>query len=87
MILSPQNYLLGDPSRSTIHQTRINVVGGTVTDALTFGVKQPTCAIDMAVTAPELRSWVGEVWVEKFPYVPDAQMVGNPGEGLGGSIL
>jgi len=83
MIISPQNFLLGDPSRGTIHQTRINVVNGTVTDALTFGAKQPTCSIDLSVTAPNLQSFVGEVYTPKYPYVPDAQEVGNIGAGSG----
>ncbi|KAL9609939.1 MAG: hypothetical protein Q9167_005335 [Letrouitia subvulpina] len=82
MIIAPQNYLLGDPSRSTIHQTRINFVKGAVTDALTFGTKQPTCALDLSVTKPNLETFVGEVYTSKYPYHPDAQMLGNPGEGL-----
>ncbi|KAL8952143.1 MAG: hypothetical protein Q9222_001920 [Ikaeria aurantiellina] len=86
MIVAPQNYLLGDPSRGTIHQTRINVVNGSVTDALTFGVKNPTCSIDLSDTAPDVESFIGEVYVEKYPYLPDAQMLGNPGAGLEGSI-
>lgn len=86
MIIAPQNYLLGDPSRSTIHQTRINVVNGAVTDALTFGVKQPTCSLDLSVTAPNLQSFVGEIYESKYPYHPNAQMLGNPGDGLEASI-
>lgn len=82
MIIAPQNYLLGDPSRSTIHQTRINVINGSVTDALTFGAKQPTCSVDLSVTAPNLQSFVGEVYVSKFPYLPNSQQLGNPGDGL-----
>ncbi|KAL8748325.1 MAG: hypothetical protein Q9184_007392 [Pyrenodesmia sp. 2 TL-2023] len=84
MILTPQNYLLNDPSHSNVYQTRINILGGNVTDALTFGVKQLICAIGMAVAARNPRSWVRMIWVEKFPYVPDAQLVGNPGEGRWG---
>ena len=82
MIIAPQNYLLGDPSRRSIHGTRINAVGGVVTDALTFGATQPTCKLDLSVTAPELKTWVGEVYTGKFPFLPDSQMIGNPGEGL-----
>ena len=83
MIMTPQNYLLGDPSRGTIHQTRINAIKGSVTDALTFGVKQPTCSLDLSLTAPNLQSFIGEVYIGKYPYHPDSQMIGNPGEGLG----
>ena len=82
MIIAPQNYLLGDPSRSTIHQTRINFINGSVTDALSFGVKQPTCDVDLSTTAPNLKTFVGEAYITKYPYHPDAQMIGNPGDGL-----
>ena len=87
MIIAPQNYLLGDPSRGTIHQTRINAINGSVTTALTFGAKQPTCSLDLSVTAPDLQSFVGEAYISKYPYSPDAQeLVGNPGDGsVGGS--
>ena len=81
MLLAPQNYLVSDPSRRTIHQTRINFINGTVTNALTFGAKQPTCAVDLAVTAPNLQSYIGEVYFSKYPNHPDAQMLGNPGDG------
>ena len=81
MIIAPQNYLLGDPSRGTIHQTRINFINGSVTDALAFGAKQPTCSLDLSLTAPNLQSFVGEAYISKYPYFPDAQMIGNPGDG------
>ena len=83
MIISPQNYVDGDPSRSTIHQARINVVNGSVTNALTFGANQPTCAVDLSTTAPNLQSFIGEVYISKYPYEPDAQEVGNLGAGTG----
>ena len=81
MIISPSNFLNGDPSRGTIHQTRINVVNGTVTDALTFGAKQPSGSVDLSCTAPNLRSFIGEEYIRKYPYEPDAQQVGNLGAG------
>lgn len=86
MIIAPQNYLLGDPSRSTIHQTRINVINGSVTSALTFGAEQPTCALDLSVTARNLESFVGEVYTSKYPYLPDAQQIGNIGAGLDAGV-
>ncbi len=81
MIIAPQNFLLGDPTRGTIHQVRIDVVNGSVTDALTFGTKQPTCSVDLSVTAPNLQTWVGEAFISKYPYEPDAQQVGDVGAG------
>ena len=82
MIIAPQNYLTSDPSRGTIQQARINVVNGTVTDALTFGSKQPTCNLNLGVTAPNLQTFVGEDYISKYPYEPNAQEVGNIGGGL-----
>ena len=83
MIIAPQNYVLGDPSRSTIHQARINAVNGTVTNALTFGVKNPTCSVDLSTTDPNLSSFVAEVYISKYPYEPDAQQIGDVGAGTG----
>lgn len=84
MILAPQNYLLRDPSRGTIHQARMNLADGAVTDAMTYGAQQPICSVDMSITAPNLQSFAGEVYTSKYPYVADAQMVGNPGSGAQG---
>ena len=83
MIIAPSNFFDGDPSRSTIHQTRINVINGTVTDALTFGATQPSGSIDWSCTAPNLQSFIGEEYISKYPYEPDAQQVGNLGAGTG----
>ena len=80
MIITPQNYLLGDPSRSTIHQARINYVNGTVTSALTFGAQQPTCEINLSITAPNTESFIGEVYINKYPYHPNAALIGDPGD-------
>ena len=86
MIVAPVNYLPGDPSRGTIHQTRINVVNGSVTNALTFGSKQPSGSVDLSCTAPNLQTFIGEEYIFKYPYEPDAQQVGNieAGTGAGG---
>jgi len=81
MVIRPQNYLPGDPSRGTIHQTRINAINGTFTDALTFGAKPLTCSLDLSVTNPNLQSFIGEVYISKYPYEPDAQQVGDIGAG------
>ena len=62
MIIAPQNYLLGDPSRGPVHQTRINFINGSVTNAPTLGVKQPTCSLDLSLTAPNLQTFMGEAY-------------------------
>ena len=87
MIIAPQNYLLGDPSRRTMHQTRINFINGTVTNALTFGAKPPACAVDLSTTAPNLQSFVGEVYFSKYPNLPDEQTIGDPGDGALAGIV
>ena len=85
MIIAPQNALYGDPSRSTIHQVRINAVNGSVTNALTFGVKQDNCSLDLSTTGPDLTDWTGEVYISKYPFHPDSQQVGNPGDATEGA--
>ncbi|KAL9582819.1 MAG: hypothetical protein Q9212_003073 [Teloschistes hypoglaucus] len=81
IILAPQNALHGDPSRSTIHQTRLNLVNGTVAEAVTFGSKSPKCSFDLGRTRPRLEEWTAEVYEVKYPYEGDAQMIANPGLG------
>ena len=85
MIIAPQNAWYGDPSRSTIHQVRINAVNGSVTNAITFGANQDTCSLDLSVTKPDLTDWVGEIYTSKFPFTPDSQQIGNPGDGTEGA--
>lgn len=36
--------------------------------------------------APDLSNWVGEVYINKYPYVPDAQQVGSIGAGVEAGI-
>lgn len=79
MLIAPQNYLPGDPSRQTIHQVRLNFLDANVTDQLTFGTKQPTCMLDTSSVAPELSSFVGEVLIPKYPYDPLNIVETNPG--------
>ena len=83
MIIAPSNFLNGDPTRGTIHQTRINVFNGTVTNALTFGATQPSGSIDLSCTAPNLQTFIGEEYISKYPYEPNAQQVGDLGAGTG----
>ena len=92
MILAPQNYLPGDPSRGTIHQTRINSINGSVTEVTKFGSGAST-GTDTGGTgkgngycAPDLTNWVGEVYIAKYPYLPDAQLVGSIGAGVEAGI-
>ena len=100
MILAPQNYLLGDPSRGTIHQTRINSINGSVTEVTKFGSGVGGVGGGNGNGAgtgdgqkegngycnPDLTTWVGEVYIAKYPYLPDAQLVGSIGAGVEAGI-
>ncbi|EEU33975.1 uncharacterized protein NECHADRAFT_94780 [Fusarium vanettenii 77-13-4] len=80
MFIAPQNYFAGDVSRRTIHQARLSYnEHSIVTDAKTFGTKQPTCAYDMNKAAPDLSSFVGEIQIPKFPWNPSGSLQTNPG--------
>ena len=85
MAIIPQNYLLSDPSRQTVHQVRLNLdTNSSVAEPMTFGARQPTCAVSLAGAFPDLTSYSGEVIVPKFPYDPTAVSVAMPGAGLPG---
>ena len=51
----------------------------TVTDARTFGTKQPSCMLDMSTLSPDLHTFVGEIVIPKFPYDPVDSQQTNPG--------
>ena len=83
MAIIPQNYLLSDPSRQTIHQVRVNLAANSsVAQPLTFGAKQPTCAVNLAGAFPDISIYSGEVIIPKYPYDPTVVTVGLPGSGL-----
>lgn len=67
----PLNYLLGDPSRETVNQVRIDYNDGNVSAVKTFGQKDQTCAYDLEPTEPDLWDYKGDVVVRKFPFDPN----------------
>lgn len=80
MMISPQNYFSGDVSRRTLHQVRMSFdKNSNVTGVKRFGVKQPTCALDMNTVAPDLSTFVGEIEIPKFPWNPSGSLQTNPG--------
>ncbi|KAF5565087.1 multidrug resistance [Fusarium phyllophilum] len=80
MMISPQNYFAGDVSRRTVHQVRMSFdKNSNVTEVKRFGVKQPTCALDMNRVAPDLSNFVGEIEIPKFPWNPSGSLQTNPG--------
>ena len=82
LAIMPQNYLLSDPSRQTVHQVRLNFSpSGPAAMAMMFGAKQPTCAVDLGSAFPDLSTYSGEVIVPKFPYDPTAVSIVGPGAG------
>ncbi|KAL1876689.1 hypothetical protein Plec18167_005097 [Paecilomyces lecythidis] len=70
LTLLPQNYMLNDPSVQSANQVRIMYKNGTVQEVERYGVKQPTCQVDLATTSTNLSAYVGDVVVRKFPYEP-----------------
>lgn len=68
----PVNYNMGDVSRRTRSQVRINYDGGNVSQVETFGQAQPSCGVDMAQESAELEEklwgYTGDVVIRKFPY-------------------
>ena len=69
--IMPLNYLLGDPSRQTVNQVRIDYNNGNVSAVETFGQKDQTCAVDFQPTEPSFWDYKGDVVVRKFPYSPN----------------
>lgn len=67
----PLNYLLGDPSRETVNQVRINYYNGSATEVATFGQADETCDIELTPIEEKLWGYQGDVVVRKFPYNPN----------------
>ncbi|OAG05511.1 membrane copper amine oxidase [Paraphaeosphaeria sporulosa] len=69
----PLNYLLGDASRQTVNQVRINYDAGKATAVETFGQKTDTCPLNNEIVDvnKELWEYVGDVVVRKYPYDPN----------------
>ena len=82
MMIIPQNYHEGNPAQRTIHQTRVDFINGTVTNTTSFGSTPPTCQYNLALTEPKTESFIGEVYISKYPYHPDASFVGDPGDAI-----
>ncbi|KAI9729144.1 MAG: hypothetical protein M1834_007051 [Cirrosporium novae-zelandiae] len=69
--IMPLNYLLGDPSRETVNQVRINYNDGNVSKVIEFGQEKLTCEFDFGATEPDLYDYKGDVVIRKFPYDPN----------------
>ncbi|KAF9886523.1 hypothetical protein FE257_011430 [Aspergillus nanangensis] len=67
----PLNYLLGDPSRETVNQVRIDYFNGSASDVVTFGQMQESCGLKLTPVEDELWGYQGDVVVRKFPYNPN----------------
>lgn len=66
MQIMPLNYLLGDPSRETTSQVRINYHDGVVSEVATFGAKSEDCSLGVA--APDLYLYKSDICIREFPY-------------------
>ena len=67
----PLNYLLGDPSRQTTNQVRIDYSNGSVTTLKEFGQHAQSCSVDFTPETADLRHYHGDVVMRKFPYDPN----------------
>ncbi|CAD0050799.1 unnamed protein product [Aureobasidium pullulans] len=62
---------LGDPSRQTVNQVRIEYGGGNVSAVETFGQEQGSCALEYTPVEVDLWNYKGDVVVRKFPFDPN----------------
>jgi primary-amine oxidase len=67
----PSNYFMGDVSRQTVNQVRVEYGGGNVSQVETFGQKDQTCALNFEPAEPDLSDYKGDVVIRKFPYDPN----------------
>lgn len=71
----PLNYLLGDPSRQSVNQVRIDYGGGNgsrvPSTVDTFGQIDDSCTVNFEPIEPDLSEYVGDVVIRKFPYDPN----------------
>lgn len=73
VMLTPVNYLLGDPSRQTVNMVRLNYGGGNLSQVEMFGqqVLSAECDISVAAQEADLSEYKGDVVIRKFPYDPN----------------
>lgn len=73
VMLSPLNYLPGDPSRQTVNMVRLNYGGGNASQVMMFGqqVLNAECDISVAAQEADLSQYKGDVVIRKFPYDPN----------------
>lgn len=67
----PLNYLMGDPSRQTTNQVRINYSHGNTTAVETSGQQSQSSMLDFTPAQVDLWDYHGDVVVRKFPYDPN----------------
>jgi len=69
----PLNYLLGDASRQTVNQVRINYHDGDVSEVNTFGQRADVCTLntDIGDVNAQLWNYIGDVVVRKYPFDPN----------------
>ncbi|KAK2746498.1 hypothetical protein FQN57_003124 [Myotisia sp. PD_48] len=70
MAIVPQNYFLGQPSRATRQQVRVDYGRGTPAKVEKFGSHQAKCEFDMENAISNLTDYKGDIVVRKFPYAP-----------------
>lgn len=69
-MLTPINYLPGDPSKQTVNMVRLNYGYENGSEVMLFGqqVLNAECDISVAAQEADLSQYKGEGVVKKFPY-------------------
>lgn len=71
----PSNYFVGDESRRTVNQVRIEYADGEEATVERFGQfdvasDEAVCALDYTPVAPDLEGYKGDLVTRKFPFDP-----------------
>ncbi|KAJ1329863.1 diamine oxidase [Microdochium nivale] len=78
MIISPFNYLAGDPSRASKQQVEIALTENKPASVKTWGVKAATCStINQNQVNPDLTLYSGGIAAHKYPFdytIPDREL-------------
>ncbi|KXJ85223.1 copper amine oxidase [Microdochium bolleyi] len=78
VIISPFNYLRGDPSRASKQQVEIALSENNPATVKTWGAQAATCSsINQGQVNPDLTTYSGGITVQKYPFdytVPDREL-------------
>jgi primary-amine oxidase len=67
----PNNFFEIGVNTQTVNMVRVDYTDGEVSDVVSFGSPNHTCALKYEPSFPDLWEYKGDVVVRKFPYQPD----------------